>query len=719
MIKHKKVFTLLSLALMAAMLFTVFAPVAAAPKEKVRVWVEFAPGKKGNVEAALRGNGAQFHYTFDDLNSFVVTLPSAALSGISNNPNVVDIEEDVKRYPMAVDAVEAGAALADEIIAGQQVVPWGVTAVQAPEAWATSTGAGIKLCIIDSGYYEGHEDLPDGMSGVSQVDNAWDEDGLGHGSHVAGTIAAENDSDGVVGVAYDVELFIVKIFDNSGAWTTSSDLAAAANTCVANGADIISMSLGGGYSRKEERAFNTIYANGVLPIAAASNDGTSAYSYPASYSSVVSVAAIDESLSWADFSNFNDAVEVAAPGVDVLSTVPYIESRSLVVDGVSYNPQHVEFAAYGSASGQLVDGGLCTSTGAWSGKVVLCERGEISFYDKVMNVQNSGGAAAVIYNNVPDEELYATLGEGFSSSIVALGITQEDGQYLVNNKLGTTALVSASYLWPANGYENYQGTSMATPHASAVAALVWSACPSASAAEVREALGATAFDLGAAGRDVYYGFGLVQAADAIDYLCGGAPVNNPPSVSINSPANGASFTEGDLVSFSGSATDAEDGNLSGAISWVSSIDGALGSGASVSAVLSVGTHMITASVSDSEGASDSDSITVTVNPVGGGGDLVVAVSTDKASYGDREKVYVTTLVTADGAAVSGAAVSSTITFPNNTTATYSGVTGSDGTFTFNYRLNVRKTGSGTATVDSTASAAGFSDGSGSTTFIIQ
>ena len=442
----------------------------------------------------------------------------------------------------------------------------------------------------------------------------------------------------------------------------------------------------------------------------------------------------------------------------------------------------------------------------------MCERGDISFYDKVMNVQNSGGVAAVIYNNEAGD-LYATLGdEASSSAIVALGITQADGQYIVANKLGTTATVAADYVWPTSGFENYQGTSMATPHASAVAALVWSACPSASAAEVRAALSATAMDLGAAGKDVYYGNGLVQAKDAMDYLCGGTPVNNPPSVSINSPANGSTYTEGDSVSFSGSAADAEDGNLSASIawtsnldgslgagasvsaalsvgthtitasvtdsagasdsdsitvtvnpaagntaptvsinspangstytegdtvsfsgsaadaeegnlsasiSWTSSLDGSLGAGASVSAVLSVGTHTITASVTDSEGASDSDSITVTVEPAGTGGSLVVTVTTDKASYGDREKVYVTTTVTDGSAPVAGAAVTTTLTTANGTTVTYSGVTGTAGTMTFSYRLNVRKTGTGTYTAVSNASASGYTDGTGSTTFIVQ
>jgi serine protease len=726
--KHKQLFTLLSLALVFAVLLAGFAPAAAT--EKTRVWVEFRPGQKGNVERALQRSGAEFHYTFDDLNSFVVTLPVAALNGIQNNPNVVDIEEDAIRYLYAQDIPAISEFLNDLPDANGQTVPWGIDAVQARDVWdadrdgafdaGAATGAGIKLCIIDTGYYTGHVDLSSNVSGTSQVDNAWFEDGAGHGSHVAGTIAAVNNSTGVVGVAPGVELFIVKIFDNSGTWTFASDLAAAANTCASNGANVISMSLGGGYSRKEERSFNTLYSQGVLSIAAAGNDGTTALSYPASYASVVSVAAIDESLSVADFSQQNSAVELAAPGVSVFSTVPYVESRSMVVDGVNYATQHVEFAAYVEASGALVDGGLCTSTGSWSGKVVLCQRGDISFYDKVMNVENSGGAAAIIYNNVPNEELFATLGEGFSSSIVALTLTMEDGQYLVSNKLGANASLSAQYTWPASGYENYNGTSMATPHVSAVAALVWSAYPALTNVELRDVLNATALDLGAAGRDVAFGYGLVQAKAAIDALGGVTPPDNtPPVVEITSPADGATFTEGDTVTFNGAASDAEDGSLSDGISWTSSLDGSLGSGASVSAALSVGTHTITASVTDADGASASDSISVVVSQAGGGGALTVMVSTDKTSYADRQFVNITTTVTDDSAPLANATVSGVLTTANGTLVNFSGVTGADGTFLYKYRLNVRKTGTGQYSVAVSASLGGYTDGSASTTFLVQ
>ncbi len=94
--------------------------------------------------------------------------------------------------------------------------------------------------------------------------------------------------------------------------------------------------------------------------------------------------------------------------------------------------------------------------------------------------------------------------------------------------------------------------------------------------------------------------------------CGG-PINNPPVVTISNPANGASFDVGTSVSFSGSATDAEDGSLTASLAWSSSIDGAIGSGGSFStAALSLGTHLITASVTDSGGAPGSDSITINI-----------------------------------------------------------------------------------------------------------
>ena len=559
-------FTILSLLVVIAVLFTAVTPALAAPKDPVRVWVSYQRGHSAEVAASLQKANASFHYDFPELDAYVVTLPSAALSGILNSPFVLGVEADPERKPIEPMPGSLEAAFQDSVVYESEVVPWGIDAVQARNIWdvdgngvvdsGATDGSGIKVCIIDTGYYGAHVDLPDNVTGMSQVDNDWTVDGVGHGSHVAGTINAINNGLGVVGVNPGaVEFHIVKIFANDGAWTASSDLTAAIYNCRDNGANVISMSLGGSRSnRLEQRAFDTLYSAGILHIAAAGNEQEETpglISYPASYSSVISVAAVDSELAIASFSNQNAYVELAAPGVDVLSTIPYIETNTLVVDGQSFSAYHIEFSGYGSASGALVDGGRCTSTGSWGGKVVLCERGDVDFAVKVLNVQNSGGVAAIIYNNVPGPFL-GTMGESTSSTI-GLSISQEDGQYLVANKLGATADVSSAYQAPASGYEAWNGTSMATPHVSGVAALIWSANPTWTNVQIREAMNATAFDLGSAGKDVVFGNGLVQAAAALTYLSGGTPPPPPPptgelTVQITSPAEGSVYKDKATVS---------------------------------------------------------------------------------------------------------------------------------------------------------------------------
>jgi subtilisin family serine protease len=185
------------------------------------------------------------------------------------------MEQDAKRYPMA------------------QVSPYGIAQVQAPDAVAVGAdGSGIKVCIIDSGIKSNHEDFA-GVAMTGQSGQNWGSDSCGHGTHVAGTIAAANNNVGVVGVSPGkVSLHIVKVFDGASCgWSYSSSLIAAANECASAGAKIISMSLGGGSSSTtESNGFANLYSQGVLSIAAAGNAGNTTKSYPASYDSVMSVA---------------------------------------------------------------------------------------------------------------------------------------------------------------------------------------------------------------------------------------------------------------------------------------------------------------------------------------------------------------------------------------------------------------------------------------------
>lgn len=488
---------------------------------KARVYVGFKAGQKGLVERALHNIDADFHYSFDELNAFVVSVPPLALAGLSRNPNIEYIEKDAKRYPLG------------------EVEPWGISKVQADQVDSRNVNLERlkKVCIIDSGYSLGHEDLPANIS-VSNDAASGDvfNDSCGHGTHVAGTIAALADNGvGVIGVLPNemINLHIVKVFgDNSTpgsgscSWTYSSTLVSALSECESAGTDVVSMSLGGPLkSRAEDKAFGNFYNAGKLSVAAAGNDGNTRKSYPASYDSVISVAAVDSNNVVADFSQQNSQVELAAPGVAVKSTVPMGSGleESLTVAGSTFEATAMEGSFKGSGSGPLFQCAGVGDTGACSGatdKVCLIERGDITFAAKVTECEAQGGVAAIIFNNNSGPLFTGTLG-GAATGIPSVAVSGDTGAEL-QAKAGNTATVGVN---PGN-YAFYDGTSMATPHVSGVAALVWSNKPDCSNQEIRDALTQSTMDLGAAGRDDAYGFGLVQAQAADDYLavngCGAA-----------------------------------------------------------------------------------------------------------------------------------------------------------------------------------------------------
>jgi serine protease len=480
-----------------------------------RFFVEFdrfGPEARRDVQDA----GGRPVYDFPEQNAVAAWLSDQARDRLQHNPNVRSIQEDPKRYPLA------------------ETRPYGIAMVQADQL-SDSAAGNRTICVIDSGYSGFHEDLSHGGNVTGTNDSSagsWNDDTCGHGSHVAGTISALTNTTGVLGVLPhgNVKLHIVKVFDGASCgWAYSSSLINALGVCRSKAANVVSMSLGGPTkSVFEESAFNDAYSAGLLSVAAAGNDGTTGKSYPASYSSVVSVAAIDQNKNVAGFSQRNDQVELAAPGVGVLSTVPFVSENSLsVFDGTKYSGEHIENSATNtSVNGLLVDGGRCASAGSWTNAVVLCERGDVSFFDKVSNVKAGGGKAAAIYNNVAGGFL-GTLGDGNSSTIPAISLSQADG--LAAKTQANLASTLVSFSGPGSGYEAWDGTSMATPHVSAVAALVWSYNPAWTNAVVRNALDATAEDLGAAGRDTSYGFGLVRAKAALDSLQGGASPTATPT----------------------------------------------------------------------------------------------------------------------------------------------------------------------------------------------
>ncbi|WP_082723799.1 S8 family serine peptidase [Lysobacter capsici] len=638
------------------------APPQEQPGDPNRVWIRFQPGQKAQIKAlvaqkiqalqmaaaksagkaaAVAPISGKTHYEFDNLNSVVMTLPPEVLASLRGNRNLV-IEQDVPRYPMA------------------EAVPFGIDKVQARDVVATGAdGTGVKVCVIDSGLKADHEDFAGvAITGYAPSGQSWNTDTCGHGTHVAGTIAAVGgNGKGVVGVSPGkVSLHIIKYFDGPTCGRSySSTLVDAANRCAQAGAKIINMSLGGTLSSSSENtAFTTLLNQGVLSIAAAGNDGNSAKSYPASYASVISVASVDSNNVKATTSQFNDAVDIAAPGEGILSTYPK-KGTPVKVNGVDYETNRISGAAEIAVSAPMVDGARCASSGSWSGKVVLCERGDISFNDKVVNAKNGGALGVVIYNNVAGP-FAGTLGDGVTSTIPAVSVSQADGQTL-RGLAGQTATVSGVTIYNVDSYNFSSGTSMATPHVAGVAALLLSAKPSATPAQLRDAMTSTALDLGAAGRDNEYGFGLVQGFEALEALVGGGtPGNQAPVANFSSAVNGLS------VNFTDSSSDS-DGSIASR-SWNFG-DGTTSTATNPSKTYAAaGTYTVTLTVTDNAGATHSKSSTVTVS--GGSGGVQTYSNDTDANIPDNNATGVSSSIVVSGRsgnAPSNAEVSVNIVHP--------------------------------------------------------
>jgi subtilisin family serine protease len=487
---------------------------AAAP-DTTRVIVGFKPGSAAGIKALVAASKGSVKHEIFNMNAMAVEVPNVALKGLENNPNVEYIEEDVVRRPFSLTTPSTGTPYQTG-----QLVPYGIKLVQADQLSDANVG-NRKVCIIDSGVDFNHEDLSaNGANVTGEYDSGtgwWYTDETHHGTHVFGTIAGVNNGLGVVGVNPNklLKLHIVKVFGANGAWTYSSTLASAANKCGAAGANIITMSLGGGAkSITEQRAFDSLQTKGVLSIAAAGNDGNSTTSYPAGYASVMSVAAVDENKVVATFSQYNSDVEIAGPGVSVLSSVPTGTGQDpvLSVGSTTYASTAMEGSPVKTATAPLADFGIGDSVNtAVSGKVCLIQRGTVDFATKVLNCQNSGGVGAVVYNNVAGA-FGGTLGTTVTS-IPSVTASDTDGAAM-KAQLGQSATVGIK----ASNYAYFDGTSMATPHVSAVAALVWSYFPTCTGSQIRTSLNNSALDLGTAGRDTKYGYGLVQAKAAYDRI---------------------------------------------------------------------------------------------------------------------------------------------------------------------------------------------------------
>ncbi len=264
------------------------------------------------------------------LNVIVLQVPpqaeEAVLKALSRNPNVeyaelnyiatIDLDpNDPYDNTTPYSSSHSGA-----------VSQWGWGKIQAYQAWDLTTGsAGVKIAVVDTGIDNSHPDLQAVVAQKDFINNDNNaEDDNGHGTHVAGTIGAlTNNGTGVAGMNWSVSLMAAKVLNASGSGSYTA-VANGITWAADNGAKVINISLGGSFgSRTLSNAVKYAWNKGAVLACAAGNSGKSTKFYPAAYTQCIAVAATDQNDKKASFSNYGSKwVDVAAPGVAILSTMP-------------------------------------------------------------------------------------------------------------------------------------------------------------------------------------------------------------------------------------------------------------------------------------------------------------------------------------------------------------------------------------------------------------
>lgn len=266
-----------------------------------------------------------------------VDADASVFQTLAEDPMIEFIEDDYQGQ------IQVMPTLSFDIKKQGQEIPWGVKKVGAPSVWKDTTGKGIRVGIIDTGVDPNHPDLKDNVKVTGWVldcQNVVDDNG--HGSHVAGIIAALDNDIGVVGVAPKVEIYSVKAFTKSGRGNVS-DVIEALQWCVDNKVKVINMSFGFKNSKALEKAIKEVYKRNIVLVAAAGNSGgNNSVMYPAGYPEVIAVAASNSNDKVAWFSSGGPQVDVMAPGAGILST--YKNGGYKSMSGTSMACPHVAAA---------------------------------------------------------------------------------------------------------------------------------------------------------------------------------------------------------------------------------------------------------------------------------------------------------------------------------------------------------------------------------------
>lgn len=522
-----------------------------------------------------------------------------AVGAYANSPIVEIVERHALRYPQE--------APNDPLFSSQ----WALQNISAPHAWDFTQGLpDIVIAVIDTGVDYDHPDLAENIwtnqaevSGVPGIDDdrngfvddlrGWDFadndnyplDVDGHGTHVAGIISASgNNAAGIAGVCWNVRIMGLKVQPDGEEAMESAAVIDAIDYAIDQGARIINCSFGsGGDSTLEKAAYNRLKIAGGLAVCAAGNSGENTdilanRNYPSCYdlNNIISAAASMENDDLASFSNFGPvSVDLAAPGANVISTLPAWTSRESRV--IAHGPS----TDIGITAIAMLYAGITDETGITANaydcglgypadfpehvkvNIALIRRGEIFFSEKTANAMNAGAIAVIIDNNVVDslDQDGGTLGAS-GNWIPVVSISKADGEILRAMETPLVTVVNTP-VSTAAAYGTKSGTSFAAPHVSGAAGLILSKSPDLDYVQLRAALLETvdkvpALDgkLAAAGRlnvlagvcsantlpaDLSFddGIGLDDAVIAVQIACGLndsppiCPVSTAPALDIN------------------------------------------------------------------------------------------------------------------------------------------------------------------------------------------
>jgi minor extracellular protease Epr len=270
------------------------------------------------------------------LNMLTVTISQNQLDRLKENPEILTVEEN---QTFTIQSQALFKVATDTSVEKDR---WNLKSIQAENAWADGfTGKGVKIAIIDSGVAS-HQDLKI-KEGVSFVGDSY-TDGHGHGTHIAGIIAAQHNGFGVAGIAPNAEIYAVKAIEDDGFGSVDT-IIQAIDWSIHNDMDLINLSFGDLESSDAlHEAIKQAKQAGILIIASSGNEGTAQGTgntmiYPARHEEVIAVASVNKNLKRSTFSSTGEDNDFAAPGEDIYST--YLNGQYATYQGTSLAAPHI------------------------------------------------------------------------------------------------------------------------------------------------------------------------------------------------------------------------------------------------------------------------------------------------------------------------------------------------------------------------------------------